>query len=85
MTFLRFNCIAGNFLMIRPLFTVKGARGKVSFDSLKVKYASKLSCYVSLEAYLSHLTFKMTNTLFNFLSDKYASREASLDNCETYL
>jgi hypothetical protein len=65
--------------------TVKGDRGKVSFDSLKVKYASKLSCYASPEAYLSHLTFKMTNTLFNFLSYKYASKEASLDNCEAYL
>jgi hypothetical protein len=27
----------------------------------------------------------MTNTLYNFLSDKYASGEASLDNCEAYL
>jgi hypothetical protein len=27
----------------------------------------------------------MTNTLFNFLSDKYDSGEASLDNCEAYL
>jgi hypothetical protein len=69
---------------VREYLTLKGARGKVSFDSLKAKYASKLSCYASLEAYLSHLTFKITNTLFNFLSDKYASREASLDNCEAY-
>jgi hypothetical protein len=52
--------------------TVKGARGKVWFDSLNIKYASKLSCYASPEAYLSHLTSKMTNALFNFLSDKYA-------------
>jgi hypothetical protein len=54
-------------------YTVKGARGKISFDSLNVKYASKLSCYASPEAYLSHLTSKITNTLFIFLSDKYAS------------
>jgi hypothetical protein len=27
----------------------------------------------------------MTNALFNFLSDKYASGEASLDNFEAYL
>jgi hypothetical protein len=64
------------------LYTVKGARGKVSFDSQNDKYASKLSCYASPEAYLSHLTSNMTNTLFNFLSDKYASGEASLDHCE---
>jgi hypothetical protein len=67
------------------LYTVKGARGKVSFDSPNVKYASKLSCYASPEAYLSHLTSKITNTLFIFLSDKYASGEASLDSCEAYL
>jgi hypothetical protein len=34
---------------------------------------------------LSHLTTKMTNALFNFLSDKYTSGEASLDNFEAYL
>jgi hypothetical protein len=34
---------------------------------------------------LSHLTSKMTNALFNFLSDKYDSGEASQDNCEAYL
>jgi hypothetical protein len=34
---------------------------------------------------LSHLTSKMTNALFSFLSDKYASGEASVDNFETYL
>jgi hypothetical protein len=63
----------------------KGARGKVSFDSLNVKYASKLSCDASPEAYLSHLSPKMTNTLFNFLSDNCASGEASKDNCEAHL
>jgi hypothetical protein len=67
------------------LLTVKRARGEVSFDSLNVKYASKLSCYASPEAYLAHLISKMTNTLFDFLSDKYASEEASLDKCEAYL
>jgi hypothetical protein len=66
-------------------YTVKGARGKVSFDSLNVKCASKLSCYASPQAYLSHLTSKITNTLLIFLSDKYASWEASLDSCEAYL
>jgi hypothetical protein len=62
------------------IYTVKGARGKVSFDSPNVKYASKVSCFASPEAYLSHLTYKITNTLFIFLSDKYASGEASLDS-----
>jgi hypothetical protein len=32
--------------------TVKGARGKVSFDSQNDKYASQLSCDASSEAYL---------------------------------
>jgi hypothetical protein len=36
--------------------TVKGARGKVWFDSLNIKYSSKLSSEASPEAYLSHLT-----------------------------
>jgi hypothetical protein len=65
-------------------FTEKKTRGEVSFDSLNVKYASKLSCYASPKEYLSHLISKMTNTLFDFLSDKYASGEASLDNFEAY-
>jgi hypothetical protein len=65
--------------------TVNGVRGKVWFDSLNIKYASKLSCYASSEAYLSHLTSKMTNALFNFLSDKYSPGEASVDNFEAYL
>jgi hypothetical protein len=34
---------------------------------------------------LSHLISKMANALFNFLSDKYVSGEASLDNFEAYL
>jgi hypothetical protein len=34
---------------------------------------------------LPNLTSKMKNALFNFLSDKYASGEASLDNFEAYL
>jgi hypothetical protein len=72
-------------LIFERLCTAKRARGEVSFDSLNVKNASKLSCYTSPEAYLSHLISKMTNTLFNFLSDKYAAGEASLDNCEAYL
>jgi hypothetical protein len=67
------------------LFTVKGTQGKVSFDSRNDKYASKLSCYASPEAYKSHLTSKSTNALFIFLSDKYASGEASLESCEVYL
>jgi hypothetical protein len=65
--------------------TVKGARGKLWDDSLNIKYASKLSCYASPEAYLSHLTSKTTNALFNFLSDKYVSGEATPDNLEAYL
>jgi hypothetical protein len=32
-------------------YTVKGARGKVSFDSQNDKYASQLSCDTSSEAY----------------------------------
>jgi hypothetical protein len=67
------------------LYTVKRARGQVSFDSLNVKYASKLSCYASPETYLSHITSKITDALFIFLSDKYDSGEASLDSCEAYL
>jgi hypothetical protein len=34
------------------LYTVKGARRQVTFDSQKDKYASQLSCDVSSEAYL---------------------------------
>jgi hypothetical protein len=73
------------FWLCHDTITVKGARGKVWFDSLNIKYVSKLSCYTSAEAYLSHRNSKMTNALFNFLSDKYASGEASLDNFEAYL
>jgi hypothetical protein len=73
------------FWLCHDTITVKGARGKVWFDSLNIKYVSKRSCYTSAEAYLSHRNSKMTNALFNFLSDKYASGEASLDNFEAYL
>jgi hypothetical protein len=45
---------------------VKGARGKVSFYSQNDKYASQFSCDASPDAYLSHLTFQMTNALHNY-------------------
>jgi hypothetical protein len=38
---------------VADLHTVKGVRGKVSFDSQNDKYASKLSCDASPKAYLS--------------------------------
>jgi hypothetical protein len=71
--------------------TVKELRGKVSFDSQHDKYASQLSCDASPEAYIfvtqgyyeAHLSFgkrDVTNTVL-----KYASGEASQDNCEAYL
>jgi hypothetical protein len=46
--------------------TVKGARGKVSFDSQNDKLASQLSCEASPEADLSHLLYQMTNTLHSY-------------------
>jgi hypothetical protein len=46
-------CGAHTFLVISQLYTVKGIRGKVSFDSRNDKYASQLSCDASPEAYLS--------------------------------
>jgi hypothetical protein len=68
------------------LYTVKGARGKVSFDSQNAKYAKQLSCDASLEVYLSHLIYQMTNAPHSYtLSYKYASDEASQDHCEAYL
>jgi hypothetical protein len=38
---------------MKKSYTVKGSRGKVSFDSQNDKYASQLSCDASPEAYLS--------------------------------
>jgi hypothetical protein len=48
------------------LYTVKGARGKVSFESQNDKYASKLSYDASPEVYLSHLIYQMTNVLHSY-------------------
>jgi hypothetical protein len=47
-------------------YTVKGARGKVSFDSQNDKYASQLSCEASPEASLSHVVYQMTNALHSY-------------------
>jgi hypothetical protein len=46
--------------------TVKGTRGKVSFDSQNDKHASQLSCDASPEVYLSHLIYQMTNALHSY-------------------
>jgi hypothetical protein len=56
-----------NFVeILQVLVTVKGARGKVSFDSQNDKYASQLSCEASPKAYLSHLVYQMTNALHSY-------------------
>jgi hypothetical protein len=57
-------------------YTVKGARGKVSFDSQTDKYASKLSTDASPEAYLSLRKFKSAFVILAVRCDKYASGEA---------
>jgi hypothetical protein len=46
-------CILLNFRGIADFHTVKGVRGKVSFDSQNDKYATQLSCDASPEAFLS--------------------------------
>jgi hypothetical protein len=51
-------------------YTVKGARGKVSFDSQIDKYASQLSSDASPEAHLSVFV------ILEVRCDKYASGEA---------
>jgi hypothetical protein len=56
--------------------TVKGARGKVSFDSQTDKYASQLSNDASPEAYLSLRKMKSVFVVLEFRCDKYASGEA---------
>jgi hypothetical protein len=56
--------------------TVKGARGKVSFDSLTDKYASQLSSDASPEAYLSLRKMKSVFVILEVRCDKYASGEA---------
>jgi hypothetical protein len=56
------------------LCTVKGARGKVSFDSQNDKYASKLSSDASPEAYLSLRKLKFV--ILEVRCDKYASGKA---------
>jgi hypothetical protein len=57
-------------------YTVKGARGKVSFDSQNDKYASKLSSDASPEAYLSLRKLKSAFAILEIRCDKYASGEA---------
>jgi hypothetical protein len=57
-------------------YTVKGARGKVSFDSLTDKYASQLSNDASSEAYLSIRKMKSLFVIWEVRCDKYASGEA---------
>jgi hypothetical protein len=57
-------------------YTVKGARGKVSFDSQNDKYASKLSSDVSPEAYSSLRKLKSAFVILEVRCDKYASGEA---------
>jgi hypothetical protein len=65
------------------LFTVKGARGKVSFDSQTDKYASQQSSDASPEAYLS--LRKSVFVILEVRCDKYASGEAEQDNFEAYM
>jgi hypothetical protein len=55
------------------LYTVKGTRGKVSFDSQNDKYASKLSSDASPEAYLSLRKLKSAFDNLEVRCDKYAS------------
>jgi hypothetical protein len=50
--------------------TVKGARGKVSFDSQNDKYASQLSSDASLEAYLSLKKLKSAFVILEVRCDK---------------
>jgi hypothetical protein len=57
-------------------YTVKGARGKVSFDSQNDKYASELSSDASPEAYLSLRKLKSAFVILEVRCDKYASGEA---------
>jgi hypothetical protein len=56
--------------------TVKGARGKLSFDSQTDKYASQLSTDAPPEAYLSRRKMKSVFVILELGCDKYASGEA---------
>jgi hypothetical protein len=56
--------------------TVKGDRGKVSFDSQTDKYASQLSSDASPEAYLSLRKMKSAFVILEVRCDKYDSGEA---------
>jgi hypothetical protein len=58
------------------LYTVKGAKGKVSFDSQNDKYASKLSSDASPEAFLSLRKLKSAFVILEVRCYKYASGEA---------
>jgi hypothetical protein len=67
------------------LHTVKGARGKVSFDSQNDKWASQYPVKLHLRR-ICHISFTKWQMRFTVtLNDKYASGEASQDNCEAYL
>jgi hypothetical protein len=56
--------------------TVKGARGKVLFDSQSDEHASQLSSDASPEAYLSLRKMKSIFVILKLRCDKYASGEA---------
>jgi hypothetical protein len=71
--------------IFRPPHTVKGARGKVSFDSQTDKYASQLSSDASPEAYLSLRKMKSVFVVLELRCDKYASGEAFQDYFTAYL
>jgi hypothetical protein len=67
------NCLPVNTVVD---YTVKGAQGKVSFDSQTDKYASQLSSDASPEAYLSLRKMKSVFVILEVRCDKYASGEA---------
>jgi hypothetical protein len=56
--------------------TVKGARGKVSFDSQNDKYASQLFSDASPEAYLLLRKLKSVFVILEIRCDKYAAGKA---------
>jgi hypothetical protein len=83
----KFNIVHFIFVDYRYLlYTVKGTRGKVSFESQYKKYASQLSCDASPEMYsICHILFTKWQMRFTAtLSYKYASDEASQDSTVQY-
>jgi hypothetical protein len=72
--------VANNYYLMAicdfTVCTVKGARGKVLFDSQTDEYASQLSRDASPEAYLSLRKLKSVFVILKLRCDKYASREA---------